>query len=556
MQQFDSSDLLEITSNKITKKIELIAKLRKEIINYTNNFREYKILKSDIIERLIDNEEDFRQLNLIVKSITEHNSIQRETIETLEKRLEKTESQLGNSVTENKNLTNEKEEANKRIEFLEKANEEKELYVHELLSKIVFLEDVIKDYQKRIFISKYDRMFSYRSPFKSEERLKKFYEKFLQNEFKVHHNPYYWLYLKNPFNFSSKNHEDEQKPASLGKRNQESIADLVKNRPKSSTAVLNENNNNSKNKVNTTSNEVFEGLSNNLANKEKSQSQNDLNFILNNNNKKLNTREKEADAINIKNNTLNTNFQSQVDDVLLKRNISNSNGAYSNKNQSSNNAEYNKFNNNTNIETVKLNQNTISNSNQNKTSQEKERANRVSELLLKIFSSANISRSLKRKLGENFEIKLTDKQVDPNFIQLVENEVFDLIEKEKQRESVIKERFELNKMRKSLVGRGSNIRPISPTSDSEDMFSQKPNKAFNNYTKNTSGFFDPKLQYGGESCVPSTTRAKSNERINYGSINNKKRESKNRLSFDNDSNQYLFREQQGWNTLKDYFGNN
>jgi hypothetical protein len=73
------------------------------------------------------------------------------------------------------------------------------------------------------------------------------------------------------------------------------------------------------------------------------------------------------------------------------------------------------------------------NSNSNKPSFEKERASQVSELLLKIFSSAKISITIKKKFGENFEIKLTGKQSDQKVIRFVENEVNELTEKEKNR---------------------------------------------------------------------------------------------------------------------------
>ena len=166
-----SFGLLDATTNKIMDKIEKNNRLRKEIINYTNNFREYKLLKTDIIESLLENENDFKQLNIIVKSLTNQCYLQKDQVTSLE-------NELNNSKDEFSIACETIQEMQKKFDNLKSENEEKDLFVHELLTKINFLENVIiRDYQTRIYVSKYDKMFSYKSPFRNDEALKKFYGK-------------------------------------------------------------------------------------------------------------------------------------------------------------------------------------------------------------------------------------------------------------------------------------------------------------------------------------------------------------------------------------------
>jgi len=593
----NSSNLLDATSNKLNEKVEHISKLRKEIINYTNNFREYKLLKSDIIERFLDNENDFRQLGVILKSVTNQNNIQKETIDSLQNKIENLQNQIKNSDNENLKLKAENEELQKKIESLTISNEDKDVFVHDLLAKVNFLENVIRDYQKRIYISRYDKMFNYKSPFKNEELIKKFYDKLIPSEYKFLSYPYYLLNMKNSYNLSGKN-INEENSSSLEKKKRESVVTLLKNRPKSSNPLLNSVNTeerksvnlgNNNNNISSKNNNDFFNMKNNNNNINLNSNNNDNfqnnedteiiisnnlfneNLLANNNkiNKKNNNSNKNINITQSKN-KVNVNKSIQVEnEELLRKNITSSNGAFADKNLNSNNANNNIKNNNdnnnnfiNNISQNKVSSNNInSNSNTIKSSLEKERANQLSDLLLKIFSSCNISRTLKRKFGENFEIKLTDKEADPKFILLVDNEVNELIKKEKERENIIKDRLEMNRMRRSNDGRSSAVRASSPSYyETEKENPRYSKRAFNNFTKNSLGYFDPKLQYGGESCVPNTSRTRSNERISFlGTSNNDntnmRRESKNRLSIDMENKQFHFREQQGWNSLKDFFGN-
>lgn len=497
-------NVLESTSNKIHHKIDLLEKLRKEIINYTNNFREFKLLKSDIIERILDNENDFLQLDVILKSVTNQNFIQRETINDLLNKTENLENHLKNSEKDISKYNTENDELKEKIKFLTISNEERDVFIYDLLSKVNFLENVIRDYQKRIYISRYDKMFNYRSPFKNEDVIKKVYDKLVPKEYKFLQYPYYWLNLKNSYNLSGKILDEEN----LSKENnkKEIIKAFIKERPASIDPGLtkrfkkekHQNYCDNKNKkIDDFVEDKVEGMF--------------LNKIHNkiSNDKLLNINDHSIENVN-RNNNLSERVPITNDSFVVENEeeFKNSNGNFTTKNSLKNKP----------------------NAEKNKSSLEKIRANMVSDLLLKIFSSANISRTLKRKFGENFEIKLTDKHVDPKFIYMIEKEVNVLIDIEIQREDFITQRKEMDHIRKRSLGKGSTFRAISPNPESELI--SKARESFNNFTKKSSRFFDPKLQYGGESCVPSTTRTKSNEKTNFIMNNNthKKKDSKSILS--------------------------
>ena len=115
---------------------------------------------------------------------------------------------------------------------------------------------------------------------------------------------------------------------------------------------------------------------------------------------------------------------------------------------------------------------------------------------------------------------------------ILEEEVDELLKKEKEKEFMVRERMEAKKSRPTF------IRSISPPSDNYERseFNRGSRKAFNNYTKNASGYFDPKYQYGGESKVPSSARSRSNERLGMArtsfSPNNRRRDLAVRSSID------------------------
>lgn len=489
-------NLLDSTSNKINDKINMISKLRKEIINYTNNYREFKLLKSDIIETFLDNENDLRQLDVIIKTVSNQNYIQRETIDDLNNKINTLQNSLKISEKEISSLNLQNETLQEEIKKLNNSNETKDLFIHDLLSKVNFLENVIRDYQRRIYISRYDKMFTYKSPFKNAEELKKFYDNNLPRTAHEISNSQYHLMKINNFSNSNTFEKIIQKEFnSLGKK-QNKANNKLKERPSTSnfkdnllSAKENETDNNKE--------ADFNAL---LKDKKESSSITDK-LIKSSKNLQNNENYKENDNKNNKNNLLPKTPQSNTnsdDCKSVENNKSNfpSNELYPNKGKSENNQILIK----------------------DKISLEKERADLVSSLLLKIFSAPKISRILKRKFGESYEIKLTDKDVDPKFIYMIETEINQLMEIEKQREFSIKSKYDDNIRRKRSMSRSSNSRAISPFSDREENYRTK--ESFNHYTKRSSGYFDPKLQYGGESCVPGSTRPKLNERerISYNLI--------------------------------------
>jgi hypothetical protein len=555
------NNLLDAATNKIIDKIEKNNRLRKEIINYTNNFREYKLLKTDIVERLLENENDLRQLNIIVKSLTNQSNLQKEKIFSLENDLKNTQEQL--------TLTLEKKEEMEKInESIKFENDEKDIFIHELLTKLNFLEGVVRDYQTKIYISKYDKKFSYKSPFINDENFKKFYDKFIPKDYK-----YPFFLLNNNSNSNSRSlisKKFEGSPEILDKLKKEHVKNIMKNRSRSNNDLLFENNSNSnsnsnlknspsispeeKKNINSSLNKYFSlnGINlknrnsiNNINSKFRMSQRSKLNNIDQNNNQyssinlndNINNNNKNDFEININNLNINNNKNNNIlrnnsveldkDEAYRKIVISSngfkSTGAESNFNNNnnytqklfyeSNTNNFNEDKSNINIDFNNKNINNNLNNNDNnsptiKNSPEKERANFVSNLLLKIFSKSHVLRILKRKFGENFEIKLTDKEVDPNFLLILEEEVDELLKKEKQKEFMVNERMEANRSKKKI--RPSFIRSISPPNENSGN-----RKAFNNYTKNVSGYFDPKYQYGGESKVPSTTRSRSNSSTGF-----------------------------------------
>jgi hypothetical protein len=568
----NKSNLIDAASNKIIDKIEKNNRLRKEIINYTNNFREYKLLKTDIVERLLENENDLRQLNLIVKSLTNQSNLQKEKIFSLENDLKNTKDQLLITVEK-------KEEMEKINESIKYENDEKDIFIHELLTKLNFLESIVREYQTKIYISKYDKILSYKSPFKNDENFKKFYDKFIPTNYK------YPFFLLNSNSRNSISKKIEGSPEILDKLKKENVKNIMKTRPRSTSAFLIDNNNNNLNlnsnlNSNSNSNSNF-NISPSISPEEKKNINSSLNkyfslnginlknrnsvnsgsriglseiqrIQLNNNNNlsnkyssynNINNNKNDLDINNINNNNNlkynDNNNELDTEEVYRKIVISSngfkSTGAESNFNNNntqklfyeSNSNNFNEDKTNINIDLISKNSNIINNNNNNynndieivnnlspviKNSPEKERANFVSNLLLKIFSKSHVLRILKRKFGENFEIKLTDKEVDPNFLLILEEEVDELLKKEKQKEFMVNERMEANRSKKKV--RPSFIRSISPPNENRGG-----RKAFNNYTKNASGYFDPKYQYGGESKVPSSVRSRSNSSTGFSPNN-------------------------------------
>ena len=267
------------------------------------------------------------------------------------------------------------------------------------------------------------------------------------------------------------------------------------------------------------------------------------NNYLNNNMPEKNPFLSSTNKQNVQNNNEFINHENYENNLYenSNKNFNNDNNIISNNFQISPNSDMIKDYNGFSIPSGKDNKN-----NKLRISAEKEKATHISDLLLKIFSSKIINKTLKRKFGDNFQIKLTDKESDPNFIELVENEVDYLIEKDLEKEQNIRERLNSNRTRKNRI---SSISPKYFDNSKENRFK----KTFNNFTKNYSDYFDPKLQYGGDSCVPNSVRnfsgTKSLDR--YYNNSNNRTEIKNRLSDDMNNKMYGF--QQGWNNLNEFF---
>ncbi len=354
-----------------------------------------------------------------------------------------------------------------------------------------------------------------------------FFDKLVPKEYKFLQYPYY-LHNSKIYNDLSRKKFDEKIP-SVDKKRKEFIEKILKERSASSNQVLDK--------------------------RLKNENEQDTNY----NNKKL----ENVVEINKEGNFPDKNYKITKDNITNKHDFSRANinkiNIFPQKTDLTNESfemgnedELKILDSKSNVNfTIKNNLQNKPNNDKNKNSLEKIRANTVSDLLLKIFSSANISRTLKRKFGENFEIKLTDKDVDPNFISMIENEVNELIDFEKEKEHFIKQRREMNHLRKRSVIKDSNSRAISPNSERDNFY--KARESFHHYTKKSSGFFDPKLQYGGETCVPSTTRPKSSEKISYPNNTNKNKYSSNKLSIDLGSKISTFRDknEEGWNSVRE-----
>ena len=93
------------------------------------------------------------------------------------------------------------------------------------------MENVIRDYQTRIYVSKYDKMFSYKSPFRNDEFLKKFYDKFMPSDYKT---PFFISNSKNNLGKTFR-----ESPEKLEKMKRDNARNLQKSRPKSTNQLIN-----------------------------------------------------------------------------------------------------------------------------------------------------------------------------------------------------------------------------------------------------------------------------------------------------------------------------
>ena len=492
-----TSNLVDATVNKVEDKIKKLIKLRKNIISNTNNFREFKEMKSDIIHQLVEYEGDFRQLTTIISSVTQQNIIQKENSDLKQNNIDRIEQKLKFSEKENLQILETNQELQKRLGLVNNSNSEKDNKILELNSKISFLENIIKDYQNRYDIIRYPRepydsrilqhrydTYSYRNIDNVKFQNNNLYKKDLNLNYEyefgggLQRNEFF----STSYNFKPKSsyinqlHKD---PSENYNRTNEKFYNTNKN---NFTEKNYKNNFDSPRENNITE-------QNNLNNYDKEQE----NFIV-----KIqgeNIDDLKGKTIEIQENKLNSN------------NFSNSNGAF--------------FNNEA------LTRKNLS---------EKDKANLVSELLLKIFSSDNINYTLKRKYGEDFQFKLTDKNIESIFLQEIEKDVNLLINKEKIDNKKL-DGINYKDIRKSLTN--SPVTPavaMSPTIK-KNILDLSKNLLNNNFDSNTKDF-------NKNNIIPNTTRSAERKDISKVSQINYK---------DLQMNQNI---NNGHGSLKDYFVSN
>lgn len=533
-----NNDLLDSFYNKIKEKIELNAKLRNQIINFTNNFREFKIIKTDITERLLDHENDLTYFYDIVTSLTNKNTIYKEALKAQDIKLENFQIKLDEIEQLKQGLEKVSEELNSRINIINASNKDKDAFINELLSKVNFFKNLVKSNKRINFVSYWDKAKKNKSPSKNED-LDEFSKSL--NDKSV--SGYSRGYDKNLFINSIKKPYDDNIFSSENTK-KESICSLLKNMPESPNELFLENNNTHS----VINKELKKSFNKSLYETNKFFYSNDLNKNINSNT---------ISDFKTGYNTLNSFYSPhQIDTPDLKKSqiklFETIKEDFEHKNSkepflSQSQLNYKPHYNNTS--------NVINNNFIDRTNALNEKVDIVGHLLIKILSSNSIAKILKRKYGENFEKKLVDKDSNIEFIRLIESEVQDLFQKEKERKSIIKERLAANKSKRSFKKVSSEKRSMSPkyTSDSENM---QRKKIFNHHTKKNSSYFDPKLQQGGESSIPrkNQTNSLDNIKLSRENSNGKNNKNMNRLSTDPSSKIYNYREfPRGWNSLKEFF---
>jgi len=112
------------------------------------------------------------------------------------------------------------------------------------------------------------------------------------------------------------------------------------------------------------------------------------------------------------------------------------------------------------------------------------------QILLKVFSDEQMNYFLKKKFGENYHLKLTDKEIDSQFLNKINNEVIHFDEKEN---------FKLNNFDMKEINKC--IKTLSPKQFDFSGEYHSKKKPFNNLTKKYPSFFNSNNQYGSESEI-------------------------------------------------------
>lgn len=650
-----TTNLVEATANKIEERIRKMIKLRKEIISNTNNFREFKIMKSEIIHQLVEYESDFRQLSTIIKSVTTQNVVQKENADLTNKQLERLENKMKILEKENYKILETNQELQRKLGNVTNSNCDKDSYINDLLTKIGYLENIIKDYQKKYEVVRISspETFEHNIPGRTNNYLSKYNEfsrSILRNSNNNQNNSmssnykkdlnlnydynrdYLNLNTNNIFdkreamnsssiNLRPKSNTNYFKESRLGKsanleaesRYNEYILSrsYVKNNlnedfRNNAKASLNQEANKSiaddYNNNNISSNNFFRRslLSDYTPHEKSNLHQINYQIVNNNNNNNVDFERSSIRTPNqpeSKNEIRNSNLSNKKTNERERSNLNNQNQNQNKKQNNLNNIniindlkeektptnkkdiseiENNNNNNNNQAEFAKSNGapfkkatesqliNSAESANNNFLS-EKDKANLVSEILLKVFSSDNINTTLKRKYGEDFQFKLTDKNVENSFLLEVDKDVKVLVSKEKSenKPSDIKANIvnykELRKSLRTYSPEGKYIDPNNP------YFKKKILEMTKNSKNNNSGNASDATKYNFSELMKSsggfdqTCKSLDNNNKNNNNEGKERSNSSNVRGFDlikssnNASKAQCPSGAAGYTSLKDYF---
>jgi len=160
---------------KLVEKAESIAELRKNLINYTNNFREFKNMKPNLINDLFTYEDCFYQLTTIIKTVTENNLNYKKTFEDLKKKHLEYERKILSLESENNSLKDINKNNNNNILQLNEFNRDKDSFIKDLISKVNYFENVLREYQKKYYIPKFSKILEYGPKLVDSDKIKKLY---------------------------------------------------------------------------------------------------------------------------------------------------------------------------------------------------------------------------------------------------------------------------------------------------------------------------------------------------------------------------------------------
>jgi hypothetical protein len=165
-------------------------------------------------------------------------------------------------------------------------------------------------------------------------------------------------------------------------------------------------------------------------------------------------------------------------------------------------------------------------------SKDKDRATKISDIVIKIFSSKDLTQNLKEKFGKDFIHKLISKEADTEYLKKIEEEVKEFEE--------LKEKF-------------SEEKNLLEANYNQELITENSKKIFNNYTKPYSYYFDPKIQYGGSDSYKDK---KLNSKDYFEKLYKSMNKPKGRVDFNLNKKFYSYREYpHGWRSAQEFFIN-